>query len=114
VAARCEPSAARMHEYRVLQRGRIACLVPLHAAAAKPYSTRDLPQLAAATHFYLALFFGLQDQADVWCEARPPPSFPPTANQLRQLRVAIIVDPVCRRYGVGCCKRTSSPQLPCL
>lgn len=38
-----------------------------------------------------------QDEADVWCAPRPPPSFPPTTNQLRQMRVAIVVDQVCRK-----------------
>ncbi|KAL4444179.1 hypothetical protein ABPG75_011916 [Micractinium tetrahymenae] len=38
-----------------------------------------------------------EDEADLWCAPRPPPCWPPTDTQLRQLRVAIVIDPVCRR-----------------
>ncbi|PSC76930.1 hypothetical protein C2E20_0555 [Micractinium conductrix] len=38
-----------------------------------------------------------QDEADLWCAPRPAPSWPPTDEQLRQLRVAVVIDPVCHR-----------------
>lgn len=41
-----------------------------------------------------------QDEADLWCAPRPAPSWPPTSDQLRSLRVAIVLDPVCRRQDV--------------
>ncbi|PRW50908.1 hypothetical protein C2E21_5522 [Chlorella sorokiniana] len=37
-----------------------------------------------------------QAEADAWCSTRTQLSWPPTPQQLRSLRVAIVVDPVCR------------------
>lgn len=53
-------------------------------------------RIAAATNPYCCC---LQDEADLWCAPRPAPSWPPTDSQLRQLRVAIVIDPVCRRWA---------------
>jgi hypothetical protein len=46
-----------------------------------------------------------QAEADAWCSTRTQLSWPPTPQQLRSLRVAIVVDPVCRPQvgSLGCC-----------
>lgn len=95
-----ETVAGRVSPSLLLQGALAGCLVLL----ALIWSSRGPEQANQAQQYVRELSLNVdvgglpqQDQADVWCEARPPPSFPPTANQLRQLRVAIIVDPVCRR-----------------
>ena len=44
-----------------------------------------------------------QAEADAWCSTKTQLSWPPTPEQLRSLRVAIVVDPVCRhQVGARC------------
>jgi hypothetical protein len=46
-----------------------------------------------------------QEEADAWCAPRPQPAWPPSPDQLRQLRVAIVIDPICRKWVL--------PPYPC-
>ena len=40
----------------------------------------------------------VQAEADAWCAQRPPFAWPPAHEQLRTLRVAIVMEPVCQRW----------------
>ena len=84
----------------------VSCL-PLSACwpACCPFDLQAMCMVAVGETCSTHPLLCLQDEADLWCAPRPAPSWPPTDEQLRQLRVAVVIDPVCHRCAGGNARR---------
>lgn len=100
--------AARLHQLLAPKRAGesppAAALAPSQAIDLRTHMPPPRGEMAAARRplpFPPSPLPLRQAEADAWCSTRTQLSWPPTPQQLRSLRVAIVVDPVCRQQVRG-------------